>query len=66
MATQPTPDVFGQAIPVRQMNEMARRIHASTACSKPVAFAGFVWYRPQPPIPHIVAETVRETKRQVA
>jgi hypothetical protein len=66
MATQPTPDVFGQAIPVRRMNEMATRIHQGIRGSEPVAFAGFVWCRPQPPVPHRVVKKVPMTERQVA
>ena len=66
MATQLTPEVFGQEIPVHQMNEMAKRIRGGIGGGKPVAFAGFVWYRPQPPIPNLVFEKVRVAERQVA
>ena len=63
---QLTLDVLGQVIPIRRMNERARRIHGDIDGGKAVAFAGFVCYRPQPLIPHLVPETVRETERQVA
>lgn len=47
MATQLTREVYGEVIPVRRMNEMARRISTNINGNKSLAFAGFVWYRPQ-------------------
>ena len=66
MAPQLTPEVFGQEIPVHQMHEMAQRIRGGIGSGEAVAFAGFIWYRPQPPIPHRVFEKVRSAERQVA
>lgn len=62
METQSRLEVFGSEIPVRRMNEMARQISTGITGSKPVNFAGFVWYRPQ----SLSRDTIPETQERAA
>ena len=66
MATQQTPEVFGEAIPVQRMSEMARRIYANVAGGRQITFAGFVWARPQAVASDLVVETVPAEQRKAA
>lgn len=69
MATDSTCEIFGETVPMRRLDQMARQIASGIDKSGPVGFAGYVWYRPQAPIQHGLqrsSESGIAERRQVA